>query len=93
MGKQKRVVFRVLPLHERPKLTGRLLGWRVTRTDWPKGDSRDYPRSQGYTKRHAVECAVSSAKAVMPAQVVIHGRDGRILEERTYGADPRRTKG
>jgi hypothetical protein len=27
------------------------------------------------------------------AQVVIRGKDGRIQTERTYGADPRRTKG
>jgi hypothetical protein len=27
------------------------------------------------------------------AQVVVHGRDGRIKEERTYGHDPRRHRG
>lgn len=27
------------------------------------------------------------------SQIVLHGKDGRILWERTYGADPRRTPG
>lgn len=27
------------------------------------------------------------------AQVVVRGKDGRIQQERTYGADPRRSKG
>lgn len=27
------------------------------------------------------------------AQIVVHGADGRIRFERTYGNDPRRTKG
>lgn len=28
-----------------------------------------------------------------PAQVVLHGKDGRIRWERTYGRDPKRRKG
>ncbi len=27
------------------------------------------------------------------AQLVVHGKDGRIQFERTYGADPKRSKG
>jgi hypothetical protein len=45
------------------------------------------------TKEEAVRQAAAAGRASGHAQVVIKGRDGRIQSERTYGADPRRTKG
>ncbi len=35
-----------------------------------------------------VRWAVAYARARQPSQVVIHGRDGRIKDERTFGNDP-----
>lgn len=54
--------------------------------------------------RRANGCHSSKAAAIVQAkalanrpgllgQVVVHGRDGRVQAERTYGADPRRTRG
>lgn len=37
------------------------------------------------TKREAVETAVRSGKKAKSAQVVVHGKDGRILEYRAFG--------
>ena len=36
------------------------------------------------TKREAIARAVSSGKKAKAAQIVVHGKDGRILESRTY---------
>ena len=49
------------------------------------------------TRDQAVEvgrllCALTLARGGR-AQLVLHGKDGRIRWERTYGADPRRTPG
>ena len=44
--------------------------------------------------RHAVFWARQAWKVRgQVAQVVLHGRDGRIRWERTYGADPKRRPG
>jgi len=45
------------------------------------------------TKQEAVRDGASKGRAHGHAQLVIKGRNGRIQSERTYGADPRRTKG
>jgi hypothetical protein len=45
------------------------------------------------TKAMAIASAVKSAKQHGNAQVVIRKRDGTIQSERTYGNDPRRSKG
>lgn len=49
------------------------------------------------TRDQAIEvgrllCALARARGSL-AQLVLHGRDGKIRWERTYGADPRRTPG
>lgn len=44
-------------------------------------------------KVRAVELAREHAQANEPSQIVIHTRDGKIEEERTYGDDPRSSKG
>jgi hypothetical protein len=45
------------------------------------------------TKAEAVKAGASKGRQNGHAQLVIKGRNGRIQSERTYGADPRRTKG
>jgi len=45
------------------------------------------------TKDQAVKAGASKGRQNGHAQLVIKGRNGRIQSERTYGADPRRTKG
>lgn len=45
------------------------------------------------TKDKAVDEAQNLAKKQEPSQILIHGQDGKIQEERTYGQDPKRTKG
>jgi hypothetical protein len=39
-----------------------------------------------------VQGATAAARMLGNSQVVIHKMDGTIQSERTYGADPRRTK-
>jgi hypothetical protein len=50
------------------------------------------------TKRRAVEFAADYCRSMResegsPAQLVVHNKNGRIAFERTYGDDPRRSKG
>lgn len=45
------------------------------------------------TKDEAVKAGASKGRKNGHAQLVIKGRNGRIQSERTYGADPRRSKG
>ena len=45
------------------------------------------------TKQQAVKAGASKGRQNGHAQLVIKGRNGRIQSERTYGADPRRSKG
>lgn len=40
------------------------------------------------TQKDAVAKATAFAKGQRESQVVVHGTDGRIREERTYGNDP-----
>jgi hypothetical protein len=49
--------------------------------------------SKWRTKRLAVAEAIAQAKCHEPCSLRIHKPDGRIQEERTYGNDPKRTKG
>lgn len=85
-----RVVYRVTPI-------GGSRLWHVLRGNLTplRGPSAEV--SQHRWKFAAVLSAQRLAKAVRRegglSQVVIHGRDGRIQLEWTYGADPKRTKG
>ena len=45
------------------------------------------------TKDQAVKAGASKGRQNGHAQLMIKGRDGRVQSERTYGADPRRSKG
>lgn len=83
--KQKRLVVRVSPA----KAPGQPAGWAIKRgaVTWDVYDR----------KSDAVSEARDLAKAELArgglAQLVVHGRNGKIQEERTYGKDPRRSKG
>lgn len=44
-------------------------------------------------KDNAVAQARELAKSAPLGQVIVHGRDGKIQDEFTYGADPRSSKG
>lgn len=41
-----------------------------------------------HTKNEAIQSARELAKATQPSQVFVHGKDGKIQEEYTYGNDP-----
>lgn len=49
------------------------------------------------TQADAIAAGVKLCRALwaegQPAELVIKGRDGRIRDNRTYGNDPRRTRG
>lgn len=61
-------------------------GWKATRS----GSSRPLARSD--SKQEVVRRARVSARR-QKGRLVIHKANGRIQEERTYGPDPRRTRG
>ena len=85
----KRTIFRITPL--KPSLAPGL-PWRVS---W--GPLRAGKKHHFWTQAAAIEYATVAARLTQGAgelaQVVLHGRDGRIRGERTYGADPKRSKG
>jgi Uncharacterized protein conserved in bacteria (DUF2188) len=71
-------------IHVTPdKRTG---GWRAERS----GSNR--PVARGDRKDDVVKKARDSAKRA-GGRLVIHKANGRIQEERTYGSDPRRSRG
>lgn len=79
--KAKRVVFRV--------------SWNARLKEWVvKGNGRCY---YWRTKAAAIEDGIFAAAYLHDlgalTQLVIHNKDGKIAEERTYGADPVRRKG
>lgn len=61
-------------------------GWRAAK----EGASRALAR--GSNKSDVVSRARDAART-QKGQLLVHGRDGRIQEERTYGEDPRRSRG
>ena len=68
-------------------VTGTRGNWRVTR----EGAQRASAVTQ--TKADAVERARELAKAQDLGQVKIHGMDGQIQREYTYGQDPEKYPG
>jgi hemerythrin superfamily protein len=77
-GKAKGPVFHVAPAPDG--------GWRAEK----EGSSRALAR--GDSKQEVVQRARNTARS-QKGRLIIHKRDGRIQEERTYGPDPRRTRG
>jgi hypothetical protein len=45
------------------------------------------------TQAEAVQEGIRIAAAQEPGQLIIHKKDGTIQEERTYGEDPRSSRG
>jgi|RhiMetdeSRZDD1v2_1073273.scaffolds.fasta_scaffold287645_2 hypothetical protein len=45
------------------------------------------------SKAEALADAKQGVQAVALGQIVVHGRDGKIQTEHTYGRDPRRHRG
>lgn len=62
-------------------------GWKVVLA----GHSHAFRRTR--LKRDAIEGAKKLARRARLGQVVIHGKDGRIQREYTYGRDPRNSRG
>ena len=62
-------------------------GWRV------KAEGASRASSTHSKKADAVQSAKDFAKSQALGQVVIHGKDGRIQTEHTYGKDPCPPKG
>lgn len=57
-------------------------GWKV------KGAGSKRAASTHNTQKAAQKAATKLAKSQTKGQVVIHGRDGKIRTEHTYGSDP-----
>lgn len=59
--------------------------WVVTK------ENNDSFREEFDTKSEAVDAARERARKEEPSQMKVHGADGNMDYESTYGADPRRT--
>ncbi len=82
--KAKRIVYRV-------RFDRRSIRWRwEIRT--PAGILACH-ETQAEAVREAIRTAHSDRAEGRLAQVVLHGRNGRVRWERTYGRDPARTRG
>ena len=57
--------------------------WQVKR------EGNATPVSTDATQRGAINNARSRAKQVKPSQIKVHGRNGKIRTEYTYGQDPK----
>ncbi len=62
-------------------------GWKA------KGAGAKRASSTHKTQEAAQEAATKLAKGQTKGQVVVHGRDGKIRTEHTYGSDPNPPKG
>lgn len=82
MGAQqpKRTVYHVTPASGRTPEQK----WQIEAEE-----DRHVLREPHRTQREAIAAAREKAREHQPAQVVVHGRDGRIRTEYTYGSDPR----
>jgi hypothetical protein len=56
-------------------------------------ENNDTFREEYDTKQEAVEAAKSRARGEEPSQVKVHGSDGNMEYESTYGDDPERFPG
>ena len=62
-------------------------GWAV------KNEGAGRASSVHQTKQEAVDAGRSQARSAPEGQLLIHGQDGRIQTEHTYGNDPHPPKG
>lgn len=71
---------------------------RITVT-WDKREQRWVVRLAGFSpvsakrKTDAVVIGIEAAKTHAPSELVIHLKDGTIQDARSYGSDPRRSRG
>lgn len=82
MAKPPRQIF-----HSAPKKDG--AGWAVTSAGRPVSNHR----KQETAEKAATAAGRRAEAAGGLGQAVLHKRDGTIREERTYGADPKKTEG
>lgn len=92
MTTTRRIHYEVLPSTKAERKAG-AKRWKVTR-DGETIATRDTKHGEG----GALELATTTARCAWKTQgqlatLKVKGRSGRILEERTYGADPTTTKG
>ena len=88
----RRVRYEVLPTTRKDRKTVSAR-WKVTRD----GEAISW-HALKYGEGGALELAVTTARCAWKTQgqlatLKIKGRQGRIIDERTYGRDPIRTKG
>ena len=77
----KRIVYHVLPNND------------YSDNDWKvKKAGSERASALFEDKEEAVDLATELAKNTGLGQIKIHGRDGKIQEERTYGKDPEKYK-
>lgn len=83
-------------LHVTPRGTGTNREWAVIQNTHQRGKN-GVAVAVEETKRAALTLAREEGRRLwgggVPAQVVVHGIDGRIKADATYGADPRRSRG
>ena len=85
----------------RPRTKAKRVVFRVQATKdkfWPWRSKGNGVTRVFLSKREAVshaswECDYIYRNSGIRTQLVIHGKDGRIQSERTYGADPVRRRG
>lgn len=58
-----------------------------------KQEGKSTPISSHNLKERAIENGKSQAKNAELGQILIHGQNGKIQTEHTYGKDPKSTKG
>jgi hypothetical protein len=80
----KRIIFRV-------RWVKTIKRWQVTQEGTAMFESVN-------VKTEAISIGANYAKSMLesegsPSQLVVHNKNGRIAFERTYGNDPRRSKG
>jgi hypothetical protein len=64
-------------------------GWKVTQS----GKTVSTHQTQKQSEAAAVAAGHKAQNSGGLGQAVLHKSDGKIREERTYGADPRKSKG
>jgi hypothetical protein len=67
-----------------------------TKTGWKveiKGRTISTHRTQAGAEKAAIKAGHKARKRGGLGQAVLHKANGRIREERTYGGDPRRSRG
>lgn len=81
-AKPKRTVYHITPGDDP------MQKWQVEHRE-----GRRAIREPHRTQKEAIQSARRQAEEHQPAQVVVHGRDGRVRTEYTYGNDPRNIPG